>query len=603
MRSPHATTHRVNRLIPLAIAIGVASAALAVAERAPTASASQLKDCANEFPGASSNWDSYGVRFEEAVTLNRALTCAKMKSTDGKIKVPPVSSKTWKTTAPVGYYRQETDKWRQSSAISWSIAEKFDDCITEPMFTVTGNNSALESRHFAVNVLWTAPSPECKKKSSKVDFVGKIGSEFFRINADKGSVGFLDPKWTFDELKASSGAADRIYADAAYRHHGFRIEDSGKIDFCRKDVDGNPIDKQDSPGVPDCDFWSINLGTFCSLYFNGQFTAALNQPGDNVPEDCRIAVCDSPKKSTDAPVKFCELTATVSASSSTGDVATDDAGSIAPDENGIVLIEAHGSLAEPPSLRCPESTAPIFVEAVLLAEPGDDVAELDGVPDPLPVIHPGGASIVTVPEFGAVRSALQVTCRSLGEELLRVGDQILGTERADRVSDDRLGTHAFLGFGDDIMSSTGASAVILAGPGRDLVAASGASSVVRGGPGDDRLVASGADILLIGGIGRDVLIGAPNAVTLINALDGQPGDVVLCRSPKNRVFVDYGDTVIGACANVDRKSPEPQWAVPGTARGYGMVDIPLGAHGKMIESSQWPGAARKSREAHSSSID
>jgi hypothetical protein len=542
--------NRVNRGARIVVAMALAATALAVAGPAPTVSASEkLKDCTKEFPGASDNWDSYGVRFQDAVTMNKQFTCAKIKGTDGKLRVYPNSSKTWSTDAPTGYYRQETDKWRESDAIWWSIGEKYDDCITPPSVSFTANNKASESRHFAVNVLWTAPSQKCKD----APFVGKIGSDFFSVNATKGNRGFLDPKWTYAQLKASSAASSGIYADAAYRYHGYRMENGSKIDFCRKDADGTPV-ILDS-GAEDCDLWSLNLGTFCNMYFAHKFDdLTTNQPGANVPDDCRIAVCDSPKKSTDSTPPFCTSTTSLSASLSTSDDQADGQPS-APDENGIVLIEAQGSLADPPGLRCPEGSAPIFVEAALLAAPGDDFTELDGVPDPLPVIHPGGAFVPARPEFSAVRSALQVTCRSLGESLLRTGDKIYGTEQADSVSDDRSSTHAYLGFGDDHMRSTGASAVILAGPGRDVVTASGASSVVRGGPGDDKLIAGGVDILLIGGIGRDVLIGAPNATTLINARDGQPGDLVLCRSPKNRVFADPGDTVIGACASVRRGGP------------------------------------------------
>jgi hypothetical protein len=559
MSISRAIARRVNGIVRIVVAVGVASTALVVAGPAPTAAAAEtkLKDCTDAFPDASDNWDSYGVRSEDPTTLNRKMTCAKMKSTDGKIKVPPVSSKTWKTEAPIGYYRQETDKWRQSSAISWSIAEKLDDCITKPSYMVTGNNSSLESRHFAVNVLWTAPSPKCKDlKPDKVDFVGKIGTGFFSINATKGNVGFLDPKWTYVQVKASSEAADRLYSEASYRYHGFRFEDptdktSQKIAFCRTDTNGNPVNLE--PGVEDCDFWSLNLGTYCTLVYNGVMDTFTNKPGPNVRDDCKIAVCDSPKGSTDEAPAFCsQFATTLSASLSNDDGAADGPAPVAPDENGIVLIEAQGSLAEPPNLRCPEGTAPIFVEGALVAAPGDDFTELDGVPDPLPVIHPAGAFVPARPEFAAVRAALQITCRSLGESLLQVDDKIYGTERADKVSDDRPNTHAFLGFGDDHMRSTGDLAVILAGPGRDVVTASGASSVVRGGPGDDTLIAAGADILLIGGIGRDVLIGAPNATTIINARDGQPGDLVLCRSPKNRVFADPGDIVIGACASIRR---------------------------------------------------
>jgi Ca2+-binding RTX toxin-like protein len=98
-------------------------------------------------------------------------------------------------------------------------------------------------------------------------------------------------------------------------------------------------------------------------------------------------------------------------------------------------------------------------------------------------------------------------------------------------------------------------------PGRDQITVRAARSAADGGMGKDSLLSlttkPGRDgrrsggAMLIGGPGRDLLIGG-RGPDRINAADGAPGDVVLCRGTRNRVLADPGDTVRGQCRWVDR---------------------------------------------------
>ena len=52
--------------------------------------------------------------------------------------------------------------------------------------------------------------------------------------------------------------------------------------------------------------------------------------------------------------------------------------------------------------------------------------------------------------------------------------------------------------------------------------------------------------MLIGGPGPDTFYGGPG-MTIINARDGMPGDVINCASKKNLVLADKGDVINGPC--------------------------------------------------------
>lgn len=537
-----------KRLIGGLLAAAMLAFAAGVAAPPPTVSAD------HDDVAACPSSDSYGVQSENSVTKDKKFACASMRSS-GKIKVSPWGTKSWTTSAPSGYYRQTSSRWRQSSAISFSSAEvaPVGALCTAPSYTTTGSNSNISnSRYFAVNVLMVAPHDCVPDKGP-----GSVGSGYYSTNADDGRAGVLDPKWNRSQLQAAGDASHRIKLDSAFRYHGFRVDTNPttnvqtRVEFCRKDGNGNPAVVN---GKEDCDNWSLNVGAFCVGYFSGAYRAVPNQPGASVPDDCRTVMCDSPQKSGTTLPAFCTPPAIDPAAlTDAGALEPQGVGALArPNPDGTILLEDFGSLAEPPSLQCPQGSAPIFVEAALLA--GNDTTLLDGIDDLEPVIGPGGASIAPRPEFDdpafdSIRTGLQVTCRTLGLKMVTRGGMVLGTERADFITGRRASMTFFLGLGNDevLVASSAASAVVLAGPGADKVTAWGKSSVVRGGPGNDTLTASGADILLIGGLGQDRLVGAKNAVTRINALDGQPGDVVVCNSSKNGVLADPGDTIIGPC--------------------------------------------------------
>lgn len=96
--------------------------------------------------------------------------------------------------------------------------------------------------------------------------------------------------------------------------------------------------------------------------------------------------------------------------------------------------------------------------------------------------------------------------------------------REARIELERIG-----GLGDDSFIAKVKGAAASDGIGDDVLrSTTSKSTLLNGGPGNDTFY---------GGAGK----------TLINAKDGQRGDVVYCGSKKNVVLADKGDTIVGPC--------------------------------------------------------
>lgn len=148
------------------------------------------------------------------------------------------------------------------------------------------------------------------------------------------------------------------------------------------------------------------------------------------------------------------------------------------------------------------------------------------------------------------RTRTQLVCRASSADLLATSRYALGTPRADRIALTGRGGTAFGGPGRDRLAATGARSVLWGGLGGDRLVVASADSAADGGPGRDRLVATGViRALLVGGAGQDVLIGS-RGPSVLNAVDGQGGDRVICRSAATRVTADPGDVITGPCTDV-----------------------------------------------------
>jgi hypothetical protein len=145
---------------------------------------------------------------------------------------------------------------------------------------------------------------------------------------------------------------------------------------------------------------------------------------------------------------------------------------------------------------------------------------------------------------------VQQVCRLRTGRVTDSGRTLMGTAHGDRLTTKRAGATVLAGLGDDRVRVTKTGATAFGFLGEDRITVTTAKGAAHGGPGDDRLEATtSGDVLLVGGLGRDTLIGARGA-TRINARDGMPGDRVTCRSDRNRVRIDAGDTVEGPCTVV-----------------------------------------------------
>lgn len=195
------------------------------------------------------------------------------------------------------------------------------------------------------------------------------------------------------------------------------------------------------------------------------------------------------------------------------------------------------------TLRCPAGYATLQVNAAsATAELPEGAIEQDsgGVR-----VRPGAVPAGTIVDA-------QRVCRPRAGRVEASGNALLGTVRADRLTTRKDATTVLAGPGNDVIRVATAGSTAFGFTGDDRIVLTTSRGAADGGPGNDRLEArTGGAVLLNGGPGRDTLIGA-RGTTLINAVDGRGGDRVICRSPKNRVRADAGDTLVGPCTVVDR---------------------------------------------------
>jgi hypothetical protein len=497
----------------LAIVVLVASVVVADPGR-PAAAETSIPSCPGE--------DSYGVSFSDSITGAKSYTCAEVRGS-GTVSVKPNASKTWTATAPYGYYRQDSSRWSSSSSIWWSVAEIATPAPKASVsYSTTANNTVAGTRHFAVNILWTAPAGYVPNMGSK-----SLLSSSYTIGSTSGAMPFLNPKWTNSQLVEAGDASARIYSDAGY-----------KLVY----------PTQDTPK---------DMATYCSYLMAGVYTASLT----TTRPDCATVVCASPKP-LDAPPSpsWCNINPgptpyAVGDVDSTGSgvgentinsVGSDESQFDAHSDNAVAsteaefieageMLEARSTLAEPLSLRCPAGSVPLFAEVVTFG--------FEDAPDPELTFFGDGVSIGAIPEFGAVHSGLQLHCRDRNAGLEISGRSVRGSIGDDTVVSDVDEVLAMLGLGDDDMVANGRLAVLLGGLGDDHLVVFGDQAVARGGPGDDLIEAFGVDQLIIGDGGNDTLIGSTGR-TFINAQNGRGGDTIICRSPLNEIVFDFGDTLV-----------------------------------------------------------
>lgn len=91
----------------------------------------------------------------------------------------------------------------------------------------------------------------------------------------------------------------------------------------------------------------------------------------------------------------------------------------------------------------------------------------------------------------------------------------------------------------------------IGGLGDDSFIAKVKGAAASDGIGDDVLRSTTSkSTLLNGGPGKDTFYGG-SGKTLVNAKDGQPGDVVYRASKRNVLLADKGETIVGTCALED----------------------------------------------------
>jgi sugar lactone lactonase YvrE len=202
---------------------------------------------------------------------------------------------------------------------------------------------------------------------------------------------------------------------------------------------------------------------------------------------------------------------------------------------------APSSLSE---LGCPKGFTLVHIEAASIGDdpPDDGVTVGESSSGRVKLKIPRGAR--------GFAAQAQLTCRrSTAKQVARRSGIAYGTTKGDTITATRRNSIVYGGLGGDRLLVTGTGGSAVGGLGNDTLVVRAAKGNAIGGPGDDTLLSTSTRrTLLWGGPGKDRITGS-RGPTLINALDGQGGDTVRCRSNRNRVLSDPGDTVIGPCAS------------------------------------------------------
>lgn len=214
-------------------------------------------------------------------------------------------------------------------------------------------------------------------------------------------------------------------------------------------------------------------------------------------------------------------------------------------DNGIVVRNVLGDGYAPTIAFCPKKYKPLYFQAE-----GDsqDVSE-----DDVHLVKERGlfgVQVVLPKEKNNTDVRLQVVCRESSLGVSEMAGMIRGTPRADKIMTSVDEEVIFAGMGGDEVELNHTASIALTGPDDDKILLQADNAIANGGLGNDRIeVVNGKDTLIIGGPGRDTLIGGA-WVTRINAIDGKPGDKIICNSNKNLVMMDQGDKAQGPCTFV-----------------------------------------------------
>jgi len=206
---------------------------------------------------------------------------------------------------------------------------------------------------------------------------------------------------------------------------------------------------------------------------------------------------------------------------------------------GSSIVEASAPRGGRLSIICPAGGVPTQIN-INSSDPdvGIESMKRERVGDRLRLVvdAPRGAS-----------TQIQAICRKAGAALAEDANLTYGSAGADDIRRSGKRSAVYAGMGPDVIVLTGQGSVGDGGLGADDITVSAKDAVGVGGFGRDTLRSTTAQrSLIIGGPGRDTLYGGPGR-TIINAQDGQPGDVVICMSPKNLVYMDKGDIISGPC--------------------------------------------------------
>lgn len=515
---------------------------------------------------AASPW-SGGSSDSLMASTNGLYECAYTAGLDNR-KIGAFETQTWTSSTAPGYQKQYTCKG-QSGGVS--IDHMYEATDFGSSITYWAQNTEDGSRHWGAGVLWQTQENggvaddqylhNCNGNHGDIR-TNKVYITTTKITGYPGKVDLGTPAmvsvsvaapygnspaqgtvYLYQQKDASSTKAANPYADWII---GKGILDGNGnttilTTFAGQDPDENPLfptpgtvliyaamptnpDVQADPApTPPTTGWVGSQSDSHQVKLTQKYTATGGQTHT-------------------APVSVPQTDATPSLS---GPAVNQAGAEMTPQGPGIVVQNVVGDGRTPLYALCPRGMKPVNAEA--WGEPRD-VSANDV--EPIKVKGLFGGQVRLPRERANTRVQLQVICREAKAGVAQMGSLQYGTPRADQLSSLQEGSVLFGGLENDTINLENPKSVGFGGPGNDRFLLSANQTAANGGLGNDRIeVEGGVESLLIGGPGKDTLIGG-SGLTRINALDGRPGDKIVCKAPENLVMADEGDIITGPCTRV-----------------------------------------------------
>ena len=473
----------------------------------------------------------------------KSYTCA-YEADNGNNKIGSWNTEFFTSSTAMGYEKRYSCS-RQSGGvtITYIYADSAGTGLGSSI-TFTATNWEDGSRHWTAAVLWNTPkggtASSTQYYQNCTDY--KIRSNLFYVSKASLSGPVSAPENTPTNytitVTAPDGGGPASGTVALFRQQGSSPSPKGK------NCDGTPNSGVDS-GVAQGALSSAGTATLTvPALAAGSYTFYGVYAGKPVTSSSLPGYCLTPPQTGLTPATTNSITLVVgdpTPTSGPADVVPAGMKSLrsmpaVPSADSVYVSIAEARGTGDLSVRCPRGQA---VQSMYAGSSGMTFAPQRFTPS-------GDGTGVRLRGRAGVEAMLQVACRPVTSKAVVSGKIGRGSIGPDRMTSRKPGGLITGGLGADRLVARDRRTALDGGFGNDHLVVKAGESAATGGFGNDVLEARADKVLLVGGLGAD-RFATGTGLILVNARDGQSGDVVVCGSSLTRVRADKGDVLIGPC--------------------------------------------------------